>query len=59
VNGTGLTLALTKFTKDCYAAGGTAYPGTAIKAIQVAVPGSKADAAAKTFDFCLIDIEPG
>lgn len=55
----GLTLAPSDFKSLCYdTAKATAYDmATEIKAIQVSVPGSASGA--KTFDFCLIDIEPG
>jgi hypothetical protein len=54
----GLTISLADFKSKCYdTAKATAYAGEMIKAIQVSVPGSAS--AAKTFDFCLIDIEPG
>jgi hypothetical protein len=53
------TVALASFKTACWGATGTAYDGvTPIEAIQVAVPGSTTGAA-KTFDFCLLDIEPG
>lgn len=53
------TIALASFKTECWGTAGTAYDGVVpIEAIQVAVPGSTAGAA-KTFDICLLDIEPG
>lgn len=55
---TGLTLPLKSFEQYCYdTTKAVAYAGEMIEAIQIAVPGDMA--AAKTFDFCLIDVEPG
>ena len=55
----GLSIALTDFKQYCYdTAKATSYAGTMIKSIQVAVPGSKSEGA-KTFDFCVVDVEPG
>jgi hypothetical protein len=53
------TIAPTSFKKDCWdATTAVAYATTTlIESIQIVVPG--AAAAAKTFDFCVIDIEPG
>jgi hypothetical protein len=52
------TIPLASFKTECWGALGMAYDGVVpIEAIQVAVPG--AVAAAQTFDFCLLDIEPG
>lgn len=56
---TGLSIALTDFKQYCYdTAKATSYAGSMIKSIQVAVPGSKTDGM-KTFDFCVVDVEPG
>lgn len=53
------TIPLASFKTECWGTTGTAYDGVVpIEAIQVAVPGSTAGAA-KTFDFCVLDIEPG
>lgn len=53
-----VTIPLASFKTECWGTEGVAYDGaTPIEAIQVVVPG--AAAAAKTFDFCLLDIEPG
>lgn len=53
------TIPFASFKTACWGTTGTAYDGvTPIEAIQVAVPGSTAGAA-KAFDFCLLDIEPG
>jgi len=55
----GLTLTAKSFAQTCYdTAKATPYAGAAIASIQVEMPGDKA-AGAKTFDFCLIDFEPG
>jgi hypothetical protein len=52
------TIAPASFKKACWdATTAVAYAGEPIEAIQVAVPGGAA--AAPTFDFCLLDIEPG
>ena len=52
------TIAPASFKKACWdTATAVAYAGEPIEAIHVAVPG--AAAAAQTFDFCLLDIEPG
>jgi hypothetical protein len=52
------TIPLASFKTLCWGTTGIAYDGVVpIEAIQVAVPG--AAAAAQTFDFCLLDIEPG
>lgn len=52
------TIAPASFKKACWdTATAVAYAGEPIEAIQVAVPG--AAAAAQTFDFCVLDIEPG
>jgi hypothetical protein len=52
------TIPLASFKTECWGTLGMAYDGVVpIEAIQVAVPG--AVAGAQTFDFCLIDIEPG
>ena len=46
------------FKTECWGTLGMAYDGVVpIEAIQVAVPG--AVAGAQTFDFCVLDIEPG
>jgi hypothetical protein len=56
---TGLTIPVANFKQYCYdSAKAVAYSTGMIKAIQVAVPGGKADGA-KTFDFCVVDVEPG
>lgn len=53
------TIPLASFKTECWGSAGTAYDGvTPIEAIQIAVPGSAAGAA-KTFDLCVLDIEPG
>jgi hypothetical protein len=53
------TIPLASFKTECWGTTGMAYDGVVpIEAIQVAVPGSTAGAA-KTFDLCLLDIEPG
>lgn len=54
------TIPYASFKTACWdAATAMAYDGVvAIEAIQIAVPGSTAGAA-KTFDFCLLDVEPG
>lgn len=53
------TIALASFKTECWGTTGTAYDGVVpIEAIQIAVPGSTAGAA-KTFDLCLLDVEPG
>jgi hypothetical protein len=54
---TSATIPLTSFKTECWGTTGVAYAGTPVEAIQVVVPG--AAAAAKTFDFCVTDIEPG
>jgi hypothetical protein len=56
---TGVTIPLASFKTECWdAATAVAYNGTTpIEAIQVVVPGAMA--AAKTFDFCVLDVEPG
>ena len=47
------------FKTECWGTTGMAYDGVvAIEAIQIAIPGSTAGAA-KAFDFCVTDIEPG
>ncbi|HYP88463.1 MAG TPA: hypothetical protein VEQ59_09920 [Polyangiaceae bacterium] len=51
------TVKLASFNTKCWDNSGTAYDGSPIQAIQVVVPG--AATAAKTFDFCVLDIEPG
>lgn len=52
------TIPLASFKTKCWGTEGVAYDGVVpIEAIQVAVPG--AAAAAQTFDFCVLDIEPG
>jgi hypothetical protein len=48
---------LASFKSECWGTTGVAYAGTPIEAIQISVPG--AAAAAKTFDLCVLDIEPG
>jgi hypothetical protein len=54
----GVTIPLASFKTECWGTTGIAYDGVVpIEAIQVAVPGGAA--AAQTFDFCLLDIEPG
>ncbi|MGC4086914.1 MAG: hypothetical protein QM756_03240 [Polyangiaceae bacterium] len=54
----GLSLPVTSFKQLCYdATKAVAYTSAMIKAIQVEVPGDMAGA--KSFDFCLIDVEPG
>jgi hypothetical protein len=53
------TIPAASFKTDCWGTLGTAYDTTTlIEAIQIAVPGSTAGAA-KTFDMCIKDIEPG
>jgi hypothetical protein len=53
------TVALASFKTECWGTAGTAYDGVVpIEAIQIAVPGSTAGTA-KTFDLCLLDVEPG
>jgi hypothetical protein len=53
------TIPLASFKTECWGTTGTAYDGvTKIEAIQIAVPGSAAGTA-KTFDMCLLDVEPG
>lgn len=53
------TIALASFKTECWGTAGTAYDGVVpIEAIQIAVPGSAAGTA-KTFDLCLLDVEPG
>lgn len=56
---TSATIPYASFKKDCWdTATAVAYDGvTPIEAIQVVVPGAMA--AAKTFDFCVTDVEPG
>jgi hypothetical protein len=55
----GTAIPLTGFAEDCWLETPTLpYEGSPIEAIQVVVPGSKA-AAVPSFDFCIIDIEPG
>jgi len=55
----GLTLTAKSFAQTCYdTAKATPYAGAAIASIQVEVAGDKAGGA-KSFDFCLIDFEPG
>lgn len=52
------TIPNTSFKTKCWGSEGMAYDGAvAIESIQVLVPG--AAAAAKTFDLCVLDIEPG
>ena len=52
------TIPLASFKTECWGTEGVAYDGvTPIEAIQVVIPG--AAAAAKTFDFCVLDVEPG
>ena len=52
------TIPFASFKTECWGTLGMAYDGVVpIEAIQVAVPG--AVAAAQTFDFCVLDIEPG
>jgi hypothetical protein len=55
---TGLTLKAGDFKTLCYGTTGKAYAGEMVKSIQVAVPGHTTGAV-QTFDFCLVDIEPG
>jgi hypothetical protein len=53
------TIAPASFKTECWGTAGLAYDGVVpIEAIQIAVPGSTAGAA-KTFDICVTDIEPG
>ena len=53
------TIPAASFKKDCWDTASTgAYAGVPIEAIQIAVPGSTAGAA-KTFDLCVLDVEPG
>ncbi|MES1183068.1 MAG: hypothetical protein ABUL60_04585 [Myxococcales bacterium] len=53
------TIPLASFKTECWGTTGTAYDGAVpIEAIQIAVPGSTAGAA-KTFDICVLDVEPG
>jgi hypothetical protein len=55
---TSATIPLASFKTECWGTEGVAYDGTTpIEAIQVVIPG--AAAAAKTFDFCVLDVEPG
>jgi hypothetical protein len=55
----GTAIPLTGFAKDCWeTTPASPYDGSPIEAIQVVVPGSTAGAA-QTFDFCIVDIEPG
>jgi hypothetical protein len=51
------TIPAASFKSECWGATGVAYAGTPIEAIQISVPGAMA--AAKTFDLCVLDIEPG
>jgi hypothetical protein len=52
------TIAYASFKTECWGTAGMAYDGTvAIESIQVVIPG--AAAAMKTFDICVLDIEPG
>jgi hypothetical protein len=54
----GASLPLKNFSQYCYdTTKAVAYAGEAISSIQIEVPGDMA--AAKTFDFCLVDVEPG
>jgi hypothetical protein len=54
-----VTIPVASFKTDCWGSEGIAYDGVvAIEAIQIAVPGSTAGAA-KPFDFCVVDVEPG
>jgi hypothetical protein len=60
--GTGETIPLKSFRTNCWedatSTTSKAYDGTTpIEAIQIVVPGAMA--AAKTFDFCVLDVEPG
>lgn len=57
VGATGATIPLASFKTECWGTEGEAYAGEPIEAIQVVVPGAMA--AAKPFDFCVLDIEPG
>ncbi|HEX2877173.1 MAG TPA: hypothetical protein VHP33_38245 [Polyangiaceae bacterium] len=53
------TIPLASFKTECWGTTGTAYDGVVpIEAIQIAVPGSAAGTA-KTFDLCVLDVEPG
>lgn len=53
------TIPLASFKTECWGTTGMAYDGVVpIEAIQIAVPGSTAGAA-KTFDVCVLDVEPG
>lgn len=53
------TVPLASFKTECWGTTGVAYDGVVpIEAIQIAVPGSTSGAA-KTFDLCLLDVEPG
>lgn len=53
------TIPLAGFKTECWGAAGVAYDGVVpIEAIQIAIPGSTAGSA-KTFDICVLDIEPG
>jgi hypothetical protein len=51
------TIPLASFVTACWGTTGVAYAGTPIEAIQMSVPGAMA--AAKTFDLCVLDVEPG
>lgn len=51
------TIPLASFKTKCWDTTGVAYAGTPIEAIQISVPG--AAAAGKTFDLCVLDVEPG
>jgi hypothetical protein len=54
----GLTLPVSSFQQQCYdTAKAMPYTNAPIGSIQVEMPGDKAGA--KSFDFCVIDIEPG
>lgn len=54
----GLTLKASDFKQACYdTEKAVAYKGEDVKSIQVSMPGSASGA--RTFDFCVVDIEPG
>lgn len=53
------TIPFASFKTACWGTTGLAYDGaTPIESIQLVIPGSAA-AAAKTFDVCVLDVEPG
>lgn len=57
---TGLTVPLASFKTECWGTTGLAFTATTMAtAIQIAVPGSATATAAKAFDICILDIEPG